>query len=524
VFLAVTQVAHAVLQCNIRDSVIVFLHDAGRRTNGKASGWDYHTHWHDAAGSNNSFFADYCAVENNCIHANHGAALDSSTMNYCSVANARFLFDYSWVASAGVDDAAILYVASPFHCYRFDVAAQYSIGADETVGANSYLSLQYGAGADEGGRVHTRENRVCCHNTDMAGPLMNDVNWNILAALALVSVVFAGCSEPAEPVVDDPDAALDDPDSYYADHYCVQNGLDYVTAPDANGFPWAIGDWWEYSLNVNGENLGKTKLIYYEDQDFQDGVPKHYMVGTPTRDEALQHALFGNNPAIGRIHRVLYSPHESGDHADMFNFPLCAGNSWTTNFYGTAFTYKVSKTGDMFTMTGTASDGSTASHTFDPENKWFTKIRVDRADGFKVRMDLTATGAGNLNDAFFLRGQKDEIIDVAQIQGELMLPRENGNDGTYGTIGIAMDFSRETGTNRVELHLRNPAGSTVACVGFDGEGLVADPTDCDAPGIVTEVDFEAGNWELAIVQGGLGGATVTGEVRVVSIYDRSSTT
>lgn len=358
----------------------------------------------------------------------------------------------------------------------------------------------------------------------MPGPLMNDVNWNILAATALVTVIFAGCSEPAEPEVDDPDAVLKDPDAFYADHYCIKNGLDYITAPDANGFPWQVGDWWEYSLNVDGEKLGKTKLIYYEDQDFNSaGVPQHYMVGTPTREEALQHALFGNNPVIGRIHRVLYSPHENGDHADMFNFPLCPGNTWTTNFYGTAFTYKVAKSGDLFTMTGTASDGSTASHTFDPETKWFTKIQVDRADGFKVRMDLTGAGSGNLGDAFFLRGQQDEIIDVAKINGDLLLPREDGKEGPYDTIGLVMDLERTAGANRVELHLRNPAGVSMACVGFDGGPLSGGETSCQEPGIVKEIDFEAGNWELEIVQGGLGGATVAGEVRVVSIYDRSST-
>ena len=123
-------------------------------------------------------------------------------------------------------------------------------------------------------------------------------------------------------------------------HHCVvTKQRDRVHAPDLVGTPWQLGQFWEYSLNVDGADLPATRLVYYDDQDFDgNGVPQHYMVGTPTRDEALRHALFSENPMIGRVHRQLYSPHESGDHADMFHFPLCEGSSWTTVFYGEQFT------------------------------------------------------------------------------------------------------------------------------------------------------------------------------------------
>lgn len=357
----------------------------------------------------------------------------------------------------------------------------------------------------------------------MERPLMNHLmKRHIGLALAMVALVLAGCTDDPEPKVDDPDAVLNDPDSYYADHYCVKNDVTpRELAPDANGNPWVIGDWWTYSLKVNGENLGNTKLTYYADQDFQDGVPKHYMVGTPTREEALHHALYGENPVIGRVHRILYSPHESGAHADMFNFPLCSGNSWTTHFYGTPFTFTVTESGGVYTMRGTAPDGSTAMHTFDPETKWFTRIQVNRADGFTVDMQLQDTGSGGSGPAYFLRGQKDEVVDVASIGNGFTIDRAPGGDGPYDTIGAALDFER-SGTNRVELHLQNPAGESVACVGYDGSGLAGGgETSCAEPGSIFEVDFVDGNWKLVVVQAGIGNSQVSGEARIVSIYDRS---
>ena len=339
----------------------------------------------------------------------------------------------------------------------------------------------------------------------------------------------------------DLEPVLCDPQHYLANHPCIKGDVrprvyaPDTPGPDAEAHPWKAGDWWTYRLTVDGASHEST-LVYYDDADFAQGVPQHYLVGTSDPNEALDHALFSVNPMLGRIHRTLYSPHESGLHADMFNFPLCEGATWTSEFYATTFEMEAALTGLAlpggapdglgFTIAGTSADGSTLTHTFSPAAKWFTHIDLDRADGLKVDMELLDFGGGRSGTYHFLRAQQDEVLDVAAIPASgVPVGREDGGEGPYTTVGVWIDARRTAGSGRVEVHLRNPAGNSVACVGFDGPG-VGGESPCAAGPLKLQAPYQAGEWTATVERplGAIDQSTqVAGEMRVVSIYDRSGT-
>lgn len=357
-----------------------------------------------------------------------------------------------------------------------------------------------------------------------------------LLSLLLWGVALAGCERAPDPVEEDcPDQALCDLEERFADHFCVaQDVRPRVYAPDTGGpdteaDPWVLGDWWTHEMSVDGRSEGTTKLVYFEDQDLaSDGTPLHYMVGTTEREEALEKAMFGVNPVIGRVHRTLYSPHESGVHADMFHFPLCEGSTWETTFFDTRFTMAArQETVEVpggedpmgFRITGTGG-GASIEIVYSPRVKWFTGIAVQRPDAVDVSLALEATGQGHQGEVHFLRGQKDEVFDLAERPAETTLPRAPGGEGAYDTLGVFLDVARTSGDGRVEVHVRDPDGTSVACVGIAGPDLLGD-TDCPAAPLMLEVPWVEGDWRLEVVRPLLGDVEIEGEARLVSIYDRS---
>lgn len=356
----------------------------------------------------------------------------------------------------------------------------------------------------------------------------------------MLSLLFlaglAGCLDagPREDPAECDERVLCEPEEHFRDHHCERNDVrPRVYAPDTDGpdtdpDPWVVGDFWEYRLVVDGEDLGKSKLAYYGDQD--GGA--HYMVGTPTREEALHHAVHSTNPVIGRVHRTLYSPHEAGDHADMFFFPLCQGSAWRDTFFGVRFDFTANRqtltlpdgsTDPLgFVIRGTASDGSTVEHTYSPRVKWFTRIDLDRADGSTVEMTLTDTGGGYEGPAHFLRGQQDEVVDLGAFprSQDIVVPRGDGGEGPYDRVGISIDARRATGTGRAEVQALDPDGTVVACVGFSGSSPGGSSPCPDQP-VLTEARYRPGDWTVRIQYGVLSDARLDGEVRIVSIYDRS---
>jgi hypothetical protein len=372
----------------------------------------------------------------------------------------------------------------------------------------------------------------------------------LLAVLALlVPVGLAGCAGDeggaggaATEEQCDLEPVLCDPEHYLATHHCITSGTrPRVYAPDTPGpdtaaDPWKPGDYWTYRLTIDGRSH-ETTLVYYDDIDIDPaGRAQHYLVGTPSAAEAQEHALHSVNPMLGRIHRTLYSPHESGLHADMFNFPLCEASVWTTEFYGTTFDLVATRTTLTlpdgrtdplgFTMRGTSGDGSTLTHTYSPLAKWFTRIDIDRADGLKVDMELLASGSGKSGQYHFLRAQKDEVLDLGAIGSTpAIVNREDGGEGPYTTVGIATAATRE-GSGKVEILLRDPSGAVRACTGFAGQGVGGGlRAGCVEGGrLETQVPYQAGDWTVAVERPLLDQSTrVRGEMILVSIYDRSGT-
>lgn len=371
----------------------------------------------------------------------------------------------------------------------------------------------------------------------------------LLALLLLCGVGLAGCSGGKGPTGSggdrcDLEPVLCDPQHYLANHHCIQNDVrPRIYAPDTPGpdsvaDPWLQGDWWTYRLTLNGQSR-ETTLVYYEDIDFDSGGrAQHYLVGTSSFDEAFDHALFSVNPMLGRIHRTLYSPHESGLHADMFNFPLCEGATWVTGFYATTFDLTARRTTlDLpggrsdplgFTMSGASADGSTLRHTYSPEAQWFTRIELARADGLQVDMQLLDFGSGKTGKYHFLRSQQDEVLDLAAIGNTpAIVGRSDGGEGPYTSIGVWAEAQRQ-GNGKVEILLRDPTGTVRACLGFPGQGPTGGlRAGCiDASGgqqLKLQVPYSAGEWSVSVDRPLLGGTTVSGQMRIVSIYDRSGT-
>lgn len=391
---------------------------------------------------------------------------------------------------------------------------------------------------------------------------------NVLVSLLVMAGALAGCAQEKEGTDDEPTSAecleqglilnaTAGPDGGPAcvqppfeirnfedpGHHCVvTRQRDRVHAPDLTGDPWVLGQYWDFSLAVDGEDRGTTRLVYYGDQDFSsEGLAQHYMVGTPTREEALHHAIFGENPMIGRVHRILYSPHESGDHADMFHFPLCDGSTWTTLFYGETFTLTATEIslpddrlgpvsgGRAFAIEGASADGGRLALTYSTAAQWFTSIDLDRADGGTVDMRLASIGAGFTGDAFFLRGQNEEHVVAAALQlpvavaalglptlAEATVPRADGDEGPYDTVGVHL-VGVLNGTGVARVTLTDAAGEThyQADLTATGSGAVVET--------VFEAPYMAGEWTLSLAGVALdaGEAHVVAAATFVSIYDRS---
>lgn len=366
----------------------------------------------------------------------------------------------------------------------------------------------------------------------------------------LLPLLLAGCSKDGGggTVPDGEDCDLEpvlcDPLHYLANHPCITGKVHpRVYAPDTPGpdseaNPWAQGDWWKFRLTVDGR-AEETTLVYFDDADFARGQAQHYLVGVPGRAEALDHALFSVNPMLGRIHRTLYSPHEAGVHADMFSFPLCTGSSWSTHFYDTTFSLSAQletlalPRGQSdplgFVIQGTAGDASTLRHTYSPTVKWFTEIHLARADGLEVDMQLLDWGSGRTGRIEFLRAQNDEAVELANLafdntgSARVDVPREEGGEGAYDKLGLWLAAERSSGSGRIEVHLRDPGGTSRACVGVAGAGL-GGATTCPAGPLKVEVAFQEGTWQVTVERQLLDTTTrVEGEARIVSVYDRGGT-
>lgn len=370
------------------------------------------------------------------------------------------------------------------------------------------------------------------------------------AVLLLLGVLLAGCanSEPDDDPVN-PDAVLDDPDAYYADHFCIKQGVTPRTfAPDyqsdkIQADPWVLGDLWTFSLKINGESLDDVELLYYDDIDAnQAGIPAHYMVGDRNAESALVHALFSTDPMLGRIHRILYSPHEGGVHADMFNFPLCEGNTWSTKFYGTDYNLRAQEADVLgsagakepgYLIKGTGAGQATISYTYNPAVKWFSEIHAVTEDGNTIAMALKTFQSGQTGSAHFLRAQKDAVLSFEDYtgQGETFLREHRGDGSSYTHVGIYLRVDEIDSDGRTDVHVRSPSGESVLCIGRGGQGLTGggdsqcDPIPPNAVdyegGYLLQVPFEVGNWELDVDHSGLSAASITGEVRFVSIFDLS---
>ncbi|MBW3582067.1 MAG: hypothetical protein KY455_03115 [Euryarchaeota archaeon] len=231
---------------------------------------------------------------------------------------------------------------------------------------------------------------------------MRPLRSSFLALLLLVGPALSGCMQEGDDGGDDP----------YA-HTQTHPGR-YV--------PWTLSDHWTYDMEVRGfERFTATRLAYYKESG------PEYVVGTPSRDEAVYHAVFSFNPILGRIHQGHLSPHERGEHAQMYpwanaNDVIRDGQQWSTNLYGhlLQMTATASEsvpvadgTAHGFLISGKAPKGDFEVHySYVPEVKWFTFLRVVDAEGPYFSLALTDHGTGYTGPAHFIRAK--DLYDGAR--------------------------------------------------------------------------------------------------------------
>ena len=281
----------------------------------------------------------------------------------------------------------------------------------------------------------------------------------LLAALAL-----SGCTG------DDGDADPDD------------NGTD----PDPGGYtqaqrdaagrftPWTLSDHWVYDMQVRGlGRFDQTKLVFYEERG------PEYVVGAPTYDEALYHAVFSVNPILGRIHKDLLSPHERGEHAHMYPFhrdPIITdGERWTTIFYENQVSLEATFDPAIPTPTGPEKGyrihGENADGTFRidydyvPAVKWFTRFAVEDPDGVVFDIALAEFGTGYSGGAYFIRA-KDFLHETIESEGLLQTTRtfrvEDAHvaDKRVESFAVSADIDMKSGIDAT-LILRDPQNAEI---------------------------------------------------------------
>lgn len=229
-------------------------------------------------------------------------------------------------------------------------------------------------------------------------------------------------------------------------------------APQAVLAPWwDIGDSWTIEFEQVGHAARTTKLVNFANDTFGD--PPHFWLGTASRQEALDHVFFDDNPFLGRIHWEILAPHEKGMHSAMYDWPLEDGHRWTSPILfgkedlGVEATRRADGT---FLVQGTAqADGSEFEYDYDPSTEWFRSLTITEPDG---RVGLRATvkdhGAGEHGAYYFLRGR-----DYLDSKGGTTGQEETFQVKDEGATSIAFLLDVQAGPlSRIEFV--DPSGNT----------------------------------------------------------------
>lgn len=305
--------------------------------------------------------------------------------------------------------------------------------------------------------------------------------------------------------------------------------------------PWTLSEYWTWDMEIRGfDRFDTVKLVYY------DKVGPEYLVGTPSEDEALYHAVFSVNPILGRVHEDLLSPHEKGLHAAMFPFEgrdssIRDGDTWSTRFYETLLQFEATYSDAVPTPTGprpgflirgeNPEGGLTVEHNYVAESKWFTHLKVTDRAGVRFELALVDHGTGYSGPAHFIRAT-DLFHDTMTSQGAL-LSASSGFDVTTAQVaddrveGFAISTDIETGFGDATLQIIDPDGEVIYQRSYSqGDDVAGEfnievvyPEDGKSSKPLGErPNFAAGRYELRL---DFASRDAQAEVHIVGIQDHS---
>ena len=271
---------------------------------------------------------------------------------------------------------------------------------------------------------------------------------------------------------------------------CLENGLFGNDEDDARLYApeWKKGDFWEYTISSDGEQISTTMVVSIDDDD------SDYYIGTGSLEDAKRHAVLNYNPALGRVQMSDFAIYENNIPQKMIDFPLKEGKSWTFGLYGENFEASVIEIVDSKAeIYANAETGAFIQYTFDQKVRWMDKFEYTNSNGESALvMNLGNYGSGFTGNSYFCRG------------GDLYDEEFIGPDfGVYDTEFANEGHERYGPWNYIVYHLETDIGSsgTGELVLRDHEGTEI-LVETFSPGtekyIMGTVAGSSGNWTLEI--------------------------
>lgn len=271
---------------------------------------------------------------------------------------------------------------------------------------------------------------------------------------------------------------------------CLDNGIFGNSDSDfsLSSPNWQKGDFWEYSITVDGKQFSTTMVVSVDDDD------SDYYVGAGNLDDAKRHAVLNYNPALGRVQMSDYSIYENNVPQRIVDFPLIQDKSWEFSMYSEDFKASVIDiTESGAEISANANSGAFIKYNFDKNARWFNSFEYTNSNGeVELAMNLANYGSGYTGNSYFCRG------------GDLFDEEFIGPDfGVYDTVFANEGHERYGPWNYIVYYLEADIGSSGS-----GELVLRDHEGTEvlletfSPGtnqhIMGTVIGSSGNWTLEI--------------------------
>lgn len=313
-------------------------------------------------------------------------------------------------------------------------------------------------------------------------------------ALVLLAPALAGC---ASPVVEEPEPPRDGREPPPA---APPGAPGNETAPRPPSVPapvWELGDAWSYAIRSPGRELSHELVVFRADGE-------HWWLGVENRTLALEHALRGTNPLLGRIHYDILSPHERGRHAGMYSFPLEDAKAWSGDLFGRTWQFEARWSAEQgrYLVEGASPGEARIALDYESTVEWFTGLRITSGGGEELALSLQGHRTGARGTFHFFRG-----VDIYLGPG----PRGPGGEAVHvDELDVEGDFDGLGLSLRAEA--QGPAAIVVLDPGYQ-ERYRRALSAGEAVDELLELPYAAGAWRVAYT--GLANARV--ELRLAGL-------